>query len=68
MEWVASPLGAHREAVIQLNVEYLTWVYAGVAQTLGVPALVSPRMWIGLFEKKTALAHGCIHSFAIILI
>ena len=38
MEWVASPLGAHREAVIQLNVEYLTWVYAGVAQTLGVSA------------------------------
>jgi GNAT superfamily N-acetyltransferase len=35
---VAAPLAAHRDAVIALNVEYLTWVYAGVAQTLGVSA------------------------------
>ena len=33
----ASPL-THREALIELNVEYLTWVFANVEAQFGIPA------------------------------
>lgn len=33
----ASPL-THRDALIELNVEYLTWVFANVEAHLGIPA------------------------------
>jgi GNAT superfamily N-acetyltransferase len=37
-EFITADLAKHRSELIQLNVEYLTWVFAGVERLFGVPA------------------------------
>lgn len=34
---IADPI-AHRNTLIQLNIDYLTWVFEGIEQMFGVPA------------------------------
>jgi hypothetical protein len=37
-EFITANITSHREALIQLNVEYLSWVFAGIEEQFGVPA------------------------------
>lgn len=38
IELLAADLAAHRDELIELNVEYLSWVFAGVEELFGTPA------------------------------
>jgi GNAT superfamily N-acetyltransferase len=37
-EFIVASVAAHREQLIELNVEYLSWVFAGLEQAFGAPA------------------------------
>ena len=37
-EFIAANIASHRDELIQLNVEYLSWVFTGIEDLFGVPA------------------------------
>jgi len=37
-QFIVASVGSHRAELIELNVEYLTWVFAGIEEIFGVPA------------------------------
>ena len=37
-EFITANIASHKDELVQLNVEYLSWVFAGIEDVFGVPA------------------------------
>jgi ribosomal protein S18 acetylase RimI-like enzyme len=52
IEFITANIAAHKNELVQLNVEYLSWVFAGIKDVFGVPAGQVVGMPVGRYVES----------------